>query len=288
MGSRPASASGGHPASVSGRPATGGCVTRARRRARALEQIAPYARRARAFSGWRFDDLDVRPLEPGPPWDYAALARERAERARAVLDLGTGGGEALASIVARLAAHVVATEEWPVNAPVARDRLAPLGATVVRASSLRLPFRDATFDLILDRHEALDPPEVARVLRPGGCLVTQQVGHDDWAELWPFFPRWRVFPDHYAAYADNFRTAGLAVTARRHHRRVAFGSLGDLAFMLLVSPWSLPDFDPVAEIDTLLDVEEALGTGAGIVVTESRYLLVAEKARGDRDGGTSA
>lgn len=248
------------------------------RRGEALRHIQPYVERARSFSGWSFGDVDVTPLEPGPPWDYVAIARERASRAGRVLDLGTGGGEVLARAMDGLSGRVVATEEWDVNAPIARRRLAALGVPVVRSSSLILPFRDASVDLVLDRHEALSPSEVARVLHPGGSLVTQQCGHDDWAELWPFFPNRVELGDHFRAYADGLSAAGMTVTATRHYRKVALGTLGDLVFMLLLQPWWLPRFDPIRDIDTLLAVEDSLRTQDGIVLTESRYLLTAGKA----------
>ena len=59
--------------------------------------------------------------------------------------------------------------------------------------------------------------------------------------------------------------------------QVAFGSLGDLVYMLLLAPWWLPDFRPERDVDALAALEDALRTDDGIVVTESRYLLVAEK-----------
>jgi len=55
----------------------------------------------------------------------------------------------------------VATEPWEVNAPVAAKRLGARGIPVVRANSLRLPFRDEQFDLVLNRHEELDPADTA-------------------------------------------------------------------------------------------------------------------------------
>ena len=47
--------------------------------------------------------------------------------------------------------------------------------------------------------------------------------------------------------------------------------------MLLVAPWEVPDFDPVAEIDTLLTLDDALRTGQGTVLTESRYIIQAHR-----------
>lgn len=248
------------------------------RRTQALVELQPYIERARAFSGWNFSELDVRHLDPRMPWDYEAIARAAAQSAARIVDLGTGGGERLASIVGGLGARVVATEEWVVNAPVARARLAPIGVDVVRADSLRLPFGAEAFDLVLDRHEALEPPEVARVLRPGGTVITQQVGHDTWPELGRFFGTVE-FPDHYAAYQKGFAAAGLDVgDARRHVERVAFRVLGELVYMIMLTPHTFPEFDPIADIDAVLEMEDALRTDEGIVLTETHYLIRAHKA----------
>jgi SAM-dependent methyltransferase len=249
------------------------------RSARTLADLQPYIERARAFSGWSFADVRVRHLDATIPWDYESLAREHARRARSVLDLGTGGGEVLSRIINGVDARVVATEEWHVNAPIAAQRLRPLGVRVVRADATRLPFAIAAFDLILDRHEALDPADTARVLAPGGAVVTQQVGPHNWPELARFLDAVE-FDDHFAAYQQGFAAAGLIIEAARwHEERVAFATLGDVVFMALVSPWSFPTFEPARDIDRLLAVEDALTTPDGIVLTEIRYLIVARKAR---------
>ncbi len=252
-------------------------MTRDERRRRALEQIAPFAERARRFSGWNFDDLRVTNLDLAQPWDYVAIAREHAARAARVVDLGTGGGEVYARIVAGMDARFIASEEWHVNAPAARDRLRPLAVDVVHASSEVTPWAAGSFDLILSRHEAIVPDEIVRILRPGGVFITQQVGSGQWEELRPFFPRKTVFPDHNVLYRQAFEAAGLDVTSRTHTWRAAYGGLGEIAYMLLVAPWEVPDFDPEADIDALLALEEAHGGEQGIVLTLSRYLMIARK-----------
>ena len=107
---------------------------------------APFIERARTFSGWNFDDLRRHaPLRSArTPWDYVALAREHAASIGRVIDLGTGGGEVYSRIVAGCAARFVASEEWHVNAPVARDRLRPLGVDVVRDAQQRDHVRGPT------------------------------------------------------------------------------------------------------------------------------------------------
>jgi SAM-dependent methyltransferase len=250
------------------------------RRARALTLIEPFIQRARTFSGWSFDELAVRDLPPGPPpWDYVALARERLGDARAVLDCGTGGGEVFSRVIAGIEAFAVASEEWVVNAPVARDRLGPLGVRVVRADSLRLPFAAESFDLVLSRHEAIEPAEVDRVLRPGGTFITQQVGRRDWQELDPHIRPRTQFPHHYLVYQEALRAAGYRIEACEHEWPAAYPSIGEVAYMLTISPWEFPEFDPVRDVESLLAVEDACGTAEGIVLTAHRYLIVAEKPR---------
>ena len=248
------------------------------RREETLRQLQPYIARARDFSGWSFDDVAKQPLEPGPPWDYEAIAHERAGTAHRILDLGTGGGEVLERIIAGLDVPFIATEEWQVNAPVARRRLASLGGKVVRCSSLALPFLDERFDLVLNRHEELEPAEILRVLEPGGYILTQQVVPEHWPELNPFFPQRQIFPDHFTIYSAAFEAAGMAVRKEKYEHRVAYRSLGDLAYILLTAPWTIPGFDPENEIDALLALQDAHGTEDGIVLTEGYYLIEARRS----------
>lgn len=248
------------------------------RATRALSGLQPYIEAAKSFSGWDFENIRVKPLEPGPPWDYESTAREFARSSDSILDLGTGGGERLSTFIARLPARVVATEAWAPNVTVALGRLGPLGVHIVRASSLRLPIANATFDLVLDRHEELDPGEIVRVLRPGGQFLTQQVDRNDWQELGRYF-HLSDFGDQFTEYKQALEAKGMAVGGVRHDRKVAYRSLGDVVFMMLVSPFTVPDFDPERQVDALLALADECGIPDGIVLTESRFILVAKKAR---------
>ena len=243
-----------------------------------LDRLRPYIERAEAFEGWSFPQIRTRLLEPGPPWDYEAIVRECARKAKSAVDLGTGGGEFVAHLRDALPSRMVATEEWHVNAPVARARLMPLGVDVVWCRSLQLPFAEESFDLVMNRHEELSPSDVARVLASGGCVVTQQVGNDNWQELRRFFPRMTDFGDIRAEYTAEFEEAGLTVRRNeRHDYRVAYEGLGDFVFMLLVTPWTIPDFNVDRDLDALLELEDECSTADGLVLTWSRFLLVAEK-----------
>ena len=134
--------------------------------------------------GWDFSWFDGRATEERPPWGYARLMGERMALASAALDIQTGGGEVLAGIP-QPPAVLAATESWPPNVALARERLGPLGATVTETGDdAALPFGDGSFDLVVSRHPTVVLwSEIARVLRPGGTYLSQQVGAGSNREL---------------------------------------------------------------------------------------------------------
>ena len=247
-------------------------------REHARARLAPFVERARSFSGW-LPRVQSRQLDAPPPWDYETRARELTVGASSVVDLGTGGGERYAVICNGFAGRAVATEEWSVNAVVAKDKLQPLGIGVVRCNSLRLPFDDECFDLVLDRHEELSPAEVSRVLIPDGTVLTQQVVPDDWKALGRYFPRRTDFGDHFNLYQKGFRDAGLQIIdTRLYEYRTAYTTLGDFVYLLCIAPWTIPEFDPLGvDLDALLAFERDLTTPDGLVLTEGRYIIEAHK-----------
>jgi len=246
-------------------------------RDRELERLKPWSDKARRSTGWDLSNIEPRLLDPGPPWRYEDLVREYGLGKKKALDMGTGGGEFLSTVRPALPAETVATEEWRVNAPIAKRRLNPLGVDTVRCKSLKLPFSSSSFDLVINRHEELDPAEVARVLAPAGHVVTQQVGNH-WNELRQFFPRAPDFSHLYRGYVDGFKEAGLNLLRNaQHYYRVAYRGLGELVYLLSVAPWEVPGFSLERDLDALVSLESELLTEDGLVMTESRFLIIAQK-----------
>lgn len=242
-----------------------------------IARLRPYVERAKRLKGFQ---LEVEPLRLGPPlpWDYETRAKELLAGARRVLDMGTGGGEVFSGILEGYGGFAVASEPWWPNVSVAAGRLQSFGALVVHADSLALPFADEAFDLVLNRHEELDPGEVARVFAPGGHALTQQVHQDNWKELRAFFPRKTDFGPHFERYQDGFRRSGLVITrAEMHEAQAAYRDLGDIVYLLTALPWEVPDFDVARDIEALVALEKALRRPEGIVLTEGRYIIEARK-----------
>ena len=222
-------------------------------------------------TGWEFAWLDGRPGEP--TWSYPELARALVRRAGSVLDLDTGSGELLAEL-APLPPHAVAVESWARNTPVARDRLAPFGVQVLT----ELPGGEDEFDLVLSRHGRLPAADIVRLLRPGGHLLSQQVGSDDLAGLNAALGAPRAYPRPWNAEVATaaLEAAGLQVTDVREERpSLHFADIESVVRRLRDLPWQIRDFTPEKYADALSRVDSFIRLHGGLTVTSHRFLVQA-------------
>jgi SAM-dependent methyltransferase len=231
------------------------------------------------FEGWDFGVFGGRftGVEDALPWSYRDLVRQRLPQVSSLLDLGTGGGELLASL-APLPSRTAATEGYAPNVPVARRRLAPLGVEVAAVHDDTLPFPDGSFDLVVNRHESHAADEVRRVLVPGGQFITQQVSGRDLEEINEALgaPRNR--------YRDwDLETATAALTDVGFdimwHGRAAvpaeFHDVGALVLFLRITPWQVPDFSVDRYAGRLRALHETMRSGRPLAVTCHRFALTA-------------
>lgn len=236
--------------------------------------------------GWDFAELDDRMTQDRPDWDYAALTRACLGNAESVLDLGTGGGEFLSSFAHLLPADTIATEGWAPNVAVATRTLAPLGVQVVEyaapeqeSTASPLPFADERFDLVLNRHEAYNSAQVARVLAPGGELLTQQVGSGELDVLYEALGWHPDVPEcSEEVFVRQARDAGLHVLDSGTMRGVyRFDDVAALLAYLRQVPWEVPDdfgIDRYAE--ALLRLHERFA-GGPIPMSQVRFWMHARK-----------
>ncbi|MDH5737416.1 MAG: class I SAM-dependent methyltransferase [Gammaproteobacteria bacterium] len=239
------------------------------------------------FSGWDFGYLDSRWLELGEhPWDYSAEVRSRLGSASQVLDVDTGGGEVLAELIAQTgtSAHITASEGYPPNVIVARKLLEALGVKVLDTSLAPSVFEDASFDFIINRHGgSLTPEDIARILAPGGCFITQQVGSRTDHELRALFGDAErpacEWPSNARDAGERFREAGLRLhTAKDSEYVVRFNDAGALVYYLKAVSWEVPGFSLQKFSDKLLTLHQhSLDHGFAIDTTFHSYLLIAHK-----------
>ncbi len=226
--------------------------------------------------GWDFSWFEGRATEERPPWGYSRLLAERMAVSSAALDLQTGGGEVLAGI-SQAPPVLAATEGWPPNVEVARRHLAPLGGLVVEsAEDAPLPFPDASFDLVVSRHPVDNPwPEIARVLRPGGTFLSQQIGAGTAGELKEFF----LGPQDYGGWTPEVlrteaESAGLSVKRLEPAKlRMEFFDIAAVVHFLRKVIWIVPGFSVEKYRDELAELHELI-QAEGTFVAHSRRVLV--------------
>jgi SAM-dependent methyltransferase len=224
-------------------------------------------------TGWEFAWLDGRAVGSQPSWSYPALARTLTRTATGLLDLDTGNGEMLAEL-APLPPRTIAVEALRPNIAVARDRLAPYGVAVVA----ELPSGEEQFDVVLSRHGRLPAADIVRLLRPGGRVLTQQVGSDDLAGLNAVLgaaPR-DLIPWTAQVAAARLEAAGLRVTDLREERpALAFADIGEVVRQLHAAPGQIRDFTPQRYDEQLRRLDKLIRARGRYAVTAHRFLVEA-------------
>jgi SAM-dependent methyltransferase len=236
------------------------------------------------FEGWDFSYLAGRRSEGVLPWSYEGIARDRMETAQAMLDMGTGGGELLASL-RPLPRRTFATEGYAPNVPIARQRLEPLGVQVYDTTgdpeNAHLPFSDGEFDLILNRHEAYTPQELWRLLRDGGTFLTQQCGGGGEVELIEWFKgkgNAEVMDWSLSVAVRQMAAVGFRIDAAQEaFPETTFADVGAVVYYLRAAPWLMDDFTVEKYRDRLLAMHHHIQQHGGFTVPDERFLLEAIK-----------
>jgi SAM-dependent methyltransferase len=152
---------------------------------------------------------------------------------------------------------------------------------VAVADEPTLPFVSGAFDLVVSRHPVVILwDEIARVLRPGGTYLSQQIGAGTNRELTDFMmgPQ----PVNQRRSSESLRAAaeeaGLEVVDLQSCAlRVEFHDVAAVVYFLRKVPWTVPDFS-VQKCERQLRAMHELIEGEGVFVsTAQRVLLEASK-----------
>lgn len=233
--------------------------------------------------GWDFSHIEGRYEEENDlPWNYEEIVRAHLSPEMKLLDLDTGGGEFLLSLHHPYG-NLAATENYPPNVELCREKLLPLGIDFQKADArAQLPFDDQKFDLIINRHGDFNPNEIKRVLKPGGIFITEQVGAENDRELVelllndvPEIP----FPDQYLCIAQKaFEDLNFSVVmAEEAFRPIRFLEVGALVWFARIIEWEFPDFNVTDCLDNLLHAQELLEQNGVIEGKIHRFLLAVRR-----------
>ena len=233
------------------------------------------------IKGWDFSHIHGRYEEADAPWDYGEIVRSVLRDDMKLLDYDTGGGEFLLSL-GHPYENTAATEGYPPNVKLCGERLTPLGIDLRECNDAEhIPFSDGSFDIIINRHGDFHPPELARLLKPGGLFVTQQVGSENDRELVEaVLPGTeKPFPHlNLREQRAGFIDAGFEILREEEaFGPIRFYDVGALVWFARIIEWEFPGFSVDRCFDRLLKLLETIDRGGCIAGTTHRYLIVAKK-----------
>ena len=233
------------------------------------------------FSGWDFSYIHGRWKESPPGWDYPQLVRNYIRPEIALLDMDTGGGELLSSLQP-LPKVTYATEAYPPNVIVARNRLEPLGVNVVQLGADKsLPFADGLFDLVINRHGSYLASDIHRILKPGGTFITQQVGGENNFELNKMLQEYPQFEYSYwrlLLAVDQLADVGLQILEQKEEfPEITITDIGALVFHLKVVSWQIADFSVEKYYEKLAVIHNLIQEKGSFKIRSHRFLIVAKK-----------
>lgn len=236
------------------------------------------------FSGWDFSYIADRVVNSPLTWSYTSTILPLIRDTESLLDMGTGGGEFLTSLMP-LPKDTCATESYEPNVPIAKKRLETLGVKVFFCKDKeKLPFKDEEYDLIINRHEDYSEKEVFRVLKPNGIFITQQVGDKNDSKLRLVLTgseksendtEWNLNFAKEKLKANGFDI----VDGQEIINSTRIFDVGALAYFLKAIPWELPGFTVEKYYNKLLEIHNLI-TNKGYFELESnnhRFIIKARK-----------
>lgn len=239
------------------------------------------AEESAAFQGWDFSRLNGRMEEEPLPWDYKSIIGQHLRPGHQLLDMGTGGGEFLLSLKHPYQNSSV-TEAYPPNVALCMEHLAPLGITVRQINDdNKIPYDDAQFDIVLNRHEDFDAQEVFRVLKPNGIFITQQVGGENNRGLSKlliddFTPS--LLQHNLAANQSLLQNAGFTIQqSNEYFPTIRFTDVGAIVYFAKIIEWEFPNFSVSKCFDALLQLQKLMEAQGFVESREHRFLMVCAK-----------
>ena len=232
--------------------------------------------------GWDFSHIRGRYSEEDDlPWDFRQIILAHLREEDELLDIDTGGGEFLRSL-GHPAGHTAATEGYAPNVELCRETLLPLGIDFREMHDpSRMPFEDARFDVVVNRHGDYDAAELWRVLKPGGLFLTQQVGEENDRELVELLlpGSKKPFTGHnLRGQEERFAQAGFEILRGEEcFRPIRFYDVGALVWFARIIEWEFVGFSVERCFDRLLEAHRQLEADGCLEGRIHRFCIVARK-----------
>lgn len=235
------------------------------------------------IQGWDFSHIAGKYDEESDlPWNYKKIINRYLLSNMKLLDIDTGGGEFLLSLN-HPACNLSATEAYPPNVELCKQKLLPMGIDFREANGFKsLPFENETFDIVINRHGSFNENEIWRVLKPKGIFITEQVGAENDRELIKLLLN-NVYPipfpkQYLKTIKHSFEKIGFkTIESDEAFRPIKFWDVGALVWFAHIIEWEFPGFNVTDCLPNLYHAQEILEQNGVIEGKIHRFLLVVQK-----------
>lgn len=230
------------------------------------------------FTGWNFSYLENKYFCEEPNWDYRDIVLSYLKKEMQLLDMGTGGGELLATF-SHPYENTSVTEGYLKNYRLLQKTLQTKGVDVQFVNEQdELNFSDDSFDIVINSHESFSISEVQRVLKPKGIFISQQVGDFNGVNLASRVIRKYkkdVFDFHLALIIEELEKNNFEILFQNEiYLKQEFYDMDGLIYYLRTIPWEFPDFSVENNFKELLSLHEELERNGNIFNLQHRFIFV--------------
>lgn len=234
-----------------------------------------------AINGWDFSSIKC--VSEPAPWDFYSEVASKCRTSDRLLDIGTGGGEALLAL-ADAAQLLVGIDQSAGMIATASRNLAASGLThvhFVQMASEQLAFAADSFNIVSCRHAPFSAGEITKVLVSGGYFLTQQIAEQDKRNLGQAFGRGQSYQKVPGAlkqqYLSDLESAGFrSLQAFDYDITEYYETAEDLLFLLKHTP-IIPGFgNNPADFEVLQSFIEENRREQGIMTNSARFMIIAQ------------
>lgn len=234
-----------------------------------------------SINGWNFSD--IRCTSIGMEWDFFSEVEKHCNTKDVLLDIGTGGGENLLQIssAAFLLIGIDLSSAMIEAAQINVKKAEVHNTKFHKMDANEIMFPSDFFDIVSSRHAPFNACEVARVLKTGGILMTQQVSENDKKNLKTYFNRGQSFDDKDGTFkrqcVETLKIAGFSeVAVFEYDATEYYERPEDLIFLLKHTP-IIPNFgENLKDYEVLAKFIADNTTDAGIMTNSKRFMIVAK------------
>ncbi|WP_427179833.1 class I SAM-dependent methyltransferase [Paenibacillus sp. TC-CSREp1] len=238
-------------------------------------------------NGWDFSTMKV--VSDTPDWDFYEEVIRCTQTSDLLLDIGTGGGEAVLSIAGH--AHLLVGIDLAQSMiDTARRNLEKAASCSANSSNVRfvqmdanhLQFPDEFFNTASCRHSVFSASEVYRVLAEDGIFLTQQVSEHDKLNIAQVFGRGQHSRIKPGALLERYKLelahAGFRqIEVREYNVMEYYATPEDLLFLLMHTP-IVPHFgEHASDLETFKQFVQDQRHEKGIRTNSARFMITAKK-----------